>query len=68
MEYDVQRRAGMYSYRILYAVKNDKKNGFNPTDRDPDWVIKSKPSIEGRPGDMKVILDTNNIILSVQYW
>lgn len=68
MEYDVQRKAGMYSYRILYAVKNTKKNGFNPRAGDPAWVIKSKPSVEGRPGQMNLILDPNNIILSVQNW
>jgi hypothetical protein len=68
MEYDIMRKSGMYNYRILYAAENTTKNGFNPRPGDPKWVIKSKPSIEGRPGQMNIILDTNNIILAVQYW
>ncbi len=68
MEYDVQKKAGMYSYRILYAVKNTKANGFNPRPGDAAWVIKSKPSVEGRPGQLNVILDPNNIILALQHW
>jgi hypothetical protein len=68
MEYDIMRQAGMYIYRILYAVKNDIQNGFYPRADDSEYVIKSKPSIEGRPGQMNIILDTNNIILDVQYW
>lgn len=68
MEYDIMRRAGMYTYRILYAVKNNKKNGFNPESGEAKYIIKSKPSVEGRPGQMNLILDTNNVILDVQYW
>jgi hypothetical protein len=68
MEYDFQKKAGMYSYRILYAVKNTKANGFNQRPGAADWVIKSKPSIEGRPGQLNVILDPKNVILALQYW
>lgn len=69
MEYDVMRKSGMYSYRILYAVRYTTKNGYHPTGQTKDtYVIKSKPAIEGRPGQMNLILDTNNLILDVQYW
>jgi hypothetical protein len=68
MEYDIMRKAGMYAYRILYAVENTEKNGFNPRPGDPSWVIKSKPSVEGRPGQMNIILSPKNIILDVQFW
>ena len=67
-EYDVQRKSGMYSYRVLYAVKNNKENGYYPKSGDPKWVIKSKPSVEGRPGQMNIILSTDNRVLSVENW
>lgn len=57
-EYDVMKSSGMYSYRILYAVK----------DANGSWYIKSKPSVEGRPGQLNLILSTDNKILNVQYW
>lgn len=56
-EYDVMKKAGTYSYRILYAVQ---KNG--------EWVIKSKASVEGRPGQMNLIMSPKNEIIDIQYW
>jgi len=52
-EYDVMKRAGKYSYRVLYA-----HNG----------QLKSKAAIERRPGQMNLIINTNNRILSVEYY
>lgn len=59
LEYDVMRKSGMYNYRILYAVKAVDETG---------WVIRSKAAIEGRPGQMNIILTPQNLILDVQYW
>jgi hypothetical protein len=57
-EYEVMKSAGMYNYRILYAVKDENNN----------YKIKSKPAIEGRPGQMNLIMNTDNKIIDVQYW
>jgi len=56
-EHDVRRHAGMYSYRVLYA---DVSNG--------QIHIQSKAAMEGRPGQLNLIMDTNNKILKVEYW
>lgn len=56
-EYDVMKKTGRYSYRILYAVVSGDK-----------YTIKSKPSVEGRPNQLNLILNTDNRILDVQYY
>jgi len=68
-EHDIMRQAGMTSYRILYAVPYDLAHGYNPRPGETaKYVVKSKPAIEGRPGQLNLILDTDNKILSVQYF
>lgn len=69
LEYDVMRKAGMYTYRILYAVPYDKAHGYYPKPgENKKYIVKSKASVEGRPGQLNLILDTSNKILDVQYW
>ena len=57
-EYEVMRKAGMYAYRILYAIEGS----------DGKVHIQSKAAMEGRPGQMNITLNTNNKILDVEYW
>lgn len=71
LEADVMRKAGMYNYRILYALEvasgSSIRDLFGYTQK-KRWVLKSKPSIESRPGQMNLILTPKNLILAVQYW
>lgn len=72
-EYDIMKHAGMYSYRVLYAVKATTKDSVSfPSGNDSmngsGWILRSKASIESRPGQLNLILSTQNLILDVQYF
>lgn len=56
-EYEVERVAGSYNYRIIYCVKIKDI-----------WYMKSKPTIQSRPGQLNLMLDVNNKIINVQYF
>jgi hypothetical protein len=58
LESEIARTTGGRSYRILYAVAG-------PTG---EWIIRSKPTIEDRPGQLNLVLTGNNVVLGVAWF
>ncbi len=64
-EYEIMRANGMYSYRIIFVVpvvvmeRGQKR---------VKYIMRSKPAIEARPGQLNIFCEPNMRIVDIQYF
>jgi hypothetical protein len=61
-EYEIMKKCGMYSYRIIFVIPVKNK------DNKISYLMKSKPTIEYRPGQLNVYVTPDMLIVGVQYF